>query len=402
MPKNQETFVYLLGLFTYINLSESYWGEKPSPKMLWQQSIYRVHGIDYASGNMLVEDNEKLVKTFNAQPISSVKNLPDFYAFNNGLVYSHRNFEQFMKRLVDGEKSAIVSGLNASGTLHLGHKPVFDINLFFQKKYNVKVFIPISDDESYVTKKAATQGIALNHAMNLAKDMLAFGFDKSNTYIIIDQLYTNIYNLAIKLSRHITMSEIKAIYGYKNEDNLGMHFYPAVQTAHILLPEESFGIKNVLVPIGPDEDSHLRAARDIASRSGYDKPAVLHTLFMPGVDGQKMSKSKDNAIFYHDDDKTISKKIGSAFSGGKTSVEEHRKHGGDPDIDVACTYLQKYYLSKKDSEKLFADYRSGKILSGEVKQMLKERVISDVAAFNKNLSKVTSEDVEKVLLKNKG
>ncbi len=350
---------------------------------------------------MLTEDNEKLVRAFNAQHISTIKNLPDFYTFNNGLVYSHRDFGQFMKRLEDGENSAIVSGVNASGTLHLGHKTVFDTNLFFQKKYKVKVFIPISDDESYVAKKAATQGIALVNAMNLARDMLAWGFDKDNTYIIIDQIYTNIYNLAIKLSRHITMSEIKAIYGYKNEDNVGLHFYPTVQSAHVLLPQELFGIKNVLVPIGPDEDAHLRAARDLAARAGYEKPAVLHTVFMPGTDGDKMSKSKNNSIFYHDDDKTISKKIGNAFSGGKSSVEEHRKHGGDPEIDVACVYLKKYYLSEDDSKKLFADYREGKLLSGEVKQMLKEKVIAEIGAFNKNLSKISEEDVRKALLKNK-
>ncbi len=350
---------------------------------------------------MLGEDNEKLVKMFNAEHVSRVKNLPDFYTFTNNLIYSHRDFSSFMSRLEKGEKSAIVSGLNASGTLHLGHKVVFDTNLFFQKRYGVKVFIPISDDESYVTKKAATQSIALINAINLAKDMLAYGFDKNNTYIIIDQVYTNIYNLAIKLSRHITMSEIKAIYGYKNEDNLGMHFYPSVQAAHVILPQELLGIKNVLVPIGPDEDSHLRAARDIAARSGYEKPAVLHTVFLPGLDGEKMSKSRDNAIFYHDNDQIISKKIGKAFSGGRASIEEHRKHGGDPDVDVSCMYLRSYYLSHKESEKLFADYRAGKILSGEVKQMFKERVLKDVSAFNKNLAKVTKADLDSVLLKNK-
>ncbi len=82
-------------------------------------------------------------------------------------------------------------------------------------------------------------------------------------------------------------------------------------------------------------------------------------------------------------------------------MEEHRKHGGDPEIDVACIYLKKYYLNEQDSEKLFADYREGKLLSGEVKQMLKEKVIADVGAFNKNFAKITEIDIQRALLRNK-
>ena len=112
-------------------------------------------------------------------------------------------------------------------------------------------------------------------------------------------IYTNIYNLAIKLSVKVNMSEIKATYGYKGEDNIGMYFYPAIQSAHILFPQDKFGIKNVLVPIGPDEDAHIRISRDIARRAGYKLPAVIHTFFLPGIDGEKFNISaplnvKDN------------------------------------------------------------------------------------------------------------
>ena len=100
--------------------------------------------------NELIEDNEKLVKEFGASRISELKKVPDVYTFERGLIYSHRDFDKFFSALERGEKCAIVSGLNASGTIHIGHKPVFDTNLYLQKKYGVEVFIPISDDESYV------------------------------------------------------------------------------------------------------------------------------------------------------------------------------------------------------------------------------------------------------------
>src|SRR3990167_9700901 len=121
--------------------------------------------------NKLQEDNKKLVEKFGATPIDKVKKMPDFYTFRNGLVYSHRDFDKFMTALKKGEKCAILSGFNASGTIHIGHKPVFDTNLFFQKKYGLDVYIPISDDESYLAGKVESQEEALVNAKKLAREL---------------------------------------------------------------------------------------------------------------------------------------------------------------------------------------------------------------------------------------
>ena len=346
------------------------------------------------------KDNEKLVKDFGAKRISKLKDLPDFYTFNKGLIYSHRDFEKFFSALKRGEKCAIVSGLNASGSLHLGHKVVFDTNLYFQKKYGVPVFIPISDDESYLAGKVDSQEKSLEYSRELAKELLAYGFDPHKTFFIIDQVYTNIYNLAIKLSKKVNLSEIKSAYGYKNEENVGLHFYPAIQSAHILFPEEKFGIKNVLVPIGPDEDTHIRICRDIASRAGYKKPSILHLSFIPGVDGAKMSKSKNNAIFLKEDNKSIIKKVNKAFSGGQKTIEEHKKLGGNPDVDIACQYLSKLFLNNLESKKLFSQYKKGELLSWQVKKMLADRLIEMVDEFQKNIGKVKNTTLEKCILSN--
>lgn len=350
--------------------------------------------------NKIEIDNEKLIKEFGALSLESLSEKPDFYTFHTGVLASHRDFDKFFSALKKGEKCAIVSGLNASGNLHLGHKAVFDTNLYFQKKYKVPVFIPISDDESYVAGKVKDQKESLNYSMQLAKELLAYGFDQKLTFFIIDQIYTNIYNLAIKLSRKINMSEIKSAYGYANEDNIGLHFYPAVQSAHILFPQENFGIKNVLVPIGPDEDAHIRICRDVAFRMGYEKPAILHSKFLPGIDGEKMSKSKNNALFFRDSEKEIRAKITKCFSGGQKTVEEHRKKGGNPDVDVACLYLKFLFLSEEESKKIFDDYRKGKLLTSQVKEMFAEKVIKSVKEFQENLKKIENKVVEKCILKN--
>jgi len=349
----------------------------------------------------LSQDNQDLIKNFGAIPIDKLSETPDNPAFSNGIVASHRDFDKFFKALKNKEKCAILSGLNASGTLHLAHKAVFDLNLFFQKKYNIPVYIPISDDESYVADKVKTQEEALKNSKKLAKELIAYGFDPKKTFFIIDQIYTNIYNLAIKLSKKVNYSEIKATYGYKPVDNIGLHFYPAIQSAHVMFPQEKFKIPNVLVPIGPDEDAHLRISRDIAQRMGYKKPAVLHTNFLPGIDNTKMSTSRPNtAIFLSDNEATIRKKISKAFSGGRETLEEHKKLGGNPDIDIACIYLKTLFLDKDKYQEIEDKYKKGELLSGEVKKIFADEAVKFIKQFQKNLKSVSDSVVDKSILKN--
>jgi tryptophanyl-tRNA synthetase len=361
----------------------------------------KLSNSETVSKNGAISDNEKLVKEFGAVRISKLSSVPDFYTFKTGVIFSHRDFDKFFKALKKGEKCAILSGVNASGTLHIGHKAVFDTNLFFQKKYGLPVFIPISDDESYVAGKVKDQKEGLENSMRLARELLAYGFDPGKTFFIIDQIYTDIYNLAIMVSRKVNLSEIKASYGYKNEENIGLHFYPAIQSAHVLFPQVVRGIKNVLVPIGPDEDAHIRISRDIASRLELQKPSILHSLFLPGIDGDKMSTSKPNsAIFLSDSEKEIRKKINKAFSGGQKTVDEHREKGGNPDIDVSFIYLKNLFLSGSESEDLAERYKRGEILSGEMKKMFADKAVEFVSGFQKRLKKVKEKDVEKAILRN--
>ncbi len=346
------------------------------------------------------DEHKRLVKEFGASYTKDLKDFPKYRGFESGLLFSHRDFDEFFKKLKKGEKVAIVSGLNPSSALHLGHKGVFDTNLFFQEKYNVDVFIPLSDDESYLAGKIQDQKTGLKNARHLVKQLLAIGFNPKKTKFIIDQIYTEIYNLAIKFSRLVTRSTIKATYGHSEEVNIGLQFYPCVQAAHILLPLY-LGYKHVLVPISIDEDMHIRISRDIAGKLNLPKPSVLHSAFMPGIDGEKMSKSRpESAIFLDDDLKLVKKKVMRAFSGGRGTVEEHRRLGGIPEQDVALKYLTAYFLDKKEADKLEKDYKAGKILSAELKEKLYEELEKFLVDYKKKLAKITEKDVDAVLMRN--
>ena len=348
----------------------------------------------------LNEDKEKLIVAFGASRIEELEKKPDYKAFHNGLLTSHRDFDKFYARLLNHEKSAIVSGLNPSGQFHMGHIGVFDTNLFFQKEYGIDLYAPISDDESYVARKIENQEIGLKNAFRLVKEMLAYGYEPKKTHFIIDQIYTNIYNLAIKISRGINISTVKAIYDYKDSDNVGLTFYPSVQSAHVIFPQ-TLGIKNVLVPIGLDEDTHLRASRDVAEKFGYMKASVLHGRFLPGVNGKKMSKSAGNAVYLvRDSQSEIKRKISQAFSGGRTTIEEHRKLGGVPEIDIAYLYLKYVFKNVEEARQLYKDYKSGKILSGEMKNMLQDEIMKKIQPIKEKMAKVTIKEMANSIMSN--
>ena len=108
---------------------------------------------------------------------------------------------------------------------------------------------------------------------------------------------------------------------------------------------------------------------------GLLAPSSTYHRFAVGMTGDKMSSSKPKTtLFLNDDIVTAEKKIKKSFSGGQATIEEHRRIGGDPDIDVAYQYMM--YLFEEDDkflEEIYQGYRAGKILAGEMKQICIER-----------------------------
>lgn len=113
--------------------------------------------------------------------------------------------------------------------------------------------------------------------------------------------------------------------------------------------------------------------RDVAPRLGFPKCALIHSSFFPALQGAKtkMSASEQNsAVFLTDTPKQIKNKINKyAFSGGRTTVEEHRQLGGIPDIDVAYQLLKFFLEDDKKLEEVRLAYSKGEMLTGEIKKL---------------------------------
>ena len=150
---------------------------------------------------------------------------------------------------------------------------------------------------------------------------------------------------------------------------------PLVQVADILLPqiEEFGGPKKVVVPVGIDQDPHIRLTRDIAHKlfdeMGFLSPASTYHRFLTGLTGDKMSSSKPaTAIYLNDDIKSAVKKVKSAKTGGRESLKEQQELGGEVDKCVIYEMLLYHFIDDDEElEKIRNDCLNGTLRCGDCK-----------------------------------
>ncbi|MCH2403449.1 MAG: tryptophan--tRNA ligase, partial [Candidatus Nitrosopelagicus sp.] len=199
-------------------------------------------------------------------------------------------------------------------------------------------------------------------------------------------------------AKRINFSNTKAVFGFQNETNIGMIFYTSLQSAPCFIEDMP-----VLIPFGVDQDPHFRITRDIAPKINKPKPALIHNIMIPALGGPKgkMSASNENETIYTTDSpEAVKKKINKyAFSGGQPDIEEHRKKGGNPDIDVSYQYLRIFFeQDDKKLKEIHDDYKSGKMLTGELKQILIEKINKFLASHQEKREKARDQ-LDKFLLK---
>lgn len=332
-------------------------------------------------------DYNKLVKDFGTQAISDKirKRLEKAHPLlRRGIYFSHRDFDKWLDNFDKGKKVSVITGRGPSEKMHLGHLVPFLVAKSLQDEFDCPVFIPISDDEKFFVKDNLSFEQSLKFSEDNIMDLIALGFKPGKTFIFEDFVYTDIYKYASRIAKRITYSTAKAVFGLSPENNIGWSFYPAMQAAHILFPQFHSGKHLSVVPVGIDQDPFIRLTRDIADHKdfSFDKPAALHAKFVPSLEGgSKMSssdKSGNNVIYLSDSAEEVKKKINKyAFSGGQATIDEHRKLGGNPEVDVSFQYLKIFFEpDDKKLKKIEDDYKSGKLLTGELKAILIEKINS--------------------------
>lgn len=332
-------------------------------------------------------DYEKLLEQFGTDHIDDdlIERVEDLvgdthFMLRRGIFYSHRDFDWILDEYEKENRFAMYTGRGPSGHTHVGHLMPWIFAKWMQDKFDVDLYFQLTDDEKFLFNFDMTLEKTHSYALENALDIIALGFDPEKTHIFIDTDYIHtLYPLALKVAKRLNFSNVKAVFGFDNSTNVGSIFYTAIQSSPCFLPTEREGRKvPVVIPCGIDQDPHFRLTRDIAETLDYYKPALLHNKLAPSLDGSgKMSASQPKTtIFTTDTEDEVNDKINEAFTGGRVSAQEQIEKGGNPAICAIQNY--RYYIFESDDEKV-ADIakkcRSGDILCGECKQLLKENII---------------------------
>jgi tryptophanyl-tRNA synthetase len=329
------------------------------------------------------------------------------YLIERGLFFSHVGLNGLLDAYQNKKQIYIYTGRGPSTTsMHLGHLIPFFVTKWLQDVFQAIVVIQMSDDEKFYFKDDLSIDDCEKYGRENAKDIIACGFDPSKTYIFSNyRSMGRMYTLACKFLKEIRVKDINSMYGADEEYNIGKVMWPVLQTVPAFSQAfpEIFGTRKdvyCLIPAAIDQAPYFRMANDLAKKFKFRKPCLLFGKFLPGLSGigSKMSStSEKNAkilsepIFLDDTSKNISKKIKSSFSGGGDTFELHQKNGANLNTDVPYQYLT---FLEKDSDKLkhIADeYSSGRMLTGEIKQILIDRIIEIIENHKLEKAKITED-----------
>jgi len=331
-------------------------------------------------------DYEKLIEQFGIKPINKellerIKKQTGelHYLLRRKIFFAHRDLDWLLDQYEKGNEFYLYTGRGPSGETHLGHLIPWVFTKWLQDKFNVELYFQITDDEKFLFK----DNLSLNDTKTFAKsnilDIIALGFNPKKTHIFLNTEYSKtLYKEALRVSKHLTFSTVKAVFGFTNENNVGEIFFTSMQTVPAFL-ESVRKEKNVpcLIPLAVDQDSHFRITRDILPKLGYYKPAIIHSKFMPGLKGVGKMSSSDlsDTILTTDTEETVGWKISNAFTGQQPTKELQRKLGGNPDICSICQYY-KFFFEPDDKklDDIFRAEKEGTILAHEHKQDLTEKV----------------------------
>uniref|UniRef100_A0A0R3RQH7 Tryptophan--tRNA ligase, cytoplasmic n=1 Tax=Elaeophora elaphi TaxID=1147741 RepID=A0A0R3RQH7_9BILA len=276
--------------------------------------------------------------------------------------------------------------------------PMLRRGLFFAHRSSTSNF-QITDDEKFLWKNHTLDEIKHMAKENI-KDIIACGFGPDKTFIFLDTEYMcpSFFTNILKIWKLVTLNQARSIFGFTGEDSMGKAAFPSIEAAPCFSSSFPliFGNRSdipCIIPCAIDQDPYFRMCRDVAPRLKYPKPAMIYSSFLPALQGaqSKMAASDATTCIYLDDTaKQIKNKINKyAFSGGRDTIEEHRKYGGNCDVDISYQFLRYFMEDDDELGSIRERYTSGELLTGELKAIaIKEvqRVMSELQHRRKEVN----------------
>ena len=242
----------------------------------WFDWVYREsngmgdsHRIDPWSSQQST-DYQRLTQKFGLESLD-LSLIPDPNILHRrGIIFAHRDFDVILNSIKNKDNFGVLTGLMPSGRMHLGHSMVIEQVKWFQE-HGGDVNVAVADLEALATRskslnegrKTAIEEYIINYA--------ALGLKPNSTKIYFQSKRPQVQRLAFTLGRKTNLSELESIYGFQGDTNLAHVQSPLIQAGDIMHPqlEEFGGLRPIVVPVGVDQDPHLRLTRGLASKTNW-------------------------------------------------------------------------------------------------------------------------------------
>jgi tryptophanyl-tRNA synthetase len=287
-----------------------------------------------------------------------------------------------------------LSGIQPTGRFHWGNY-FGAIRQYIALQDNEQAFYFIADLHALTTVREPA--LLAEYIRDAAIELLALGLDPQKATLFRQSDVPEVSELTWLLMTVTQMHLLEKCHAYKDKKakglpaDAGLFTYPVLMAADILLYDSD------VVPVGADQVQHIEVTRDIAARfnSMYGEVLTLpkahvveETAKVPGIDGEKMSKSYGNAIEVFEEPKKLRKKIMSIKTDSKP-VEAPK----DPDTDVIFD-LYKLFATPEQQVQLAGRYRAGGMGYGEAKQLLYEASLAYFAKARERHAELSANDAK--------
>jgi tryptophanyl-tRNA synthetase len=288
-------------------------------------------------GSSTVADYRKLFEEFGIEEFDDVLSaVPSpHYLMRRGVIFGHRGYDRVARAMANDEEFAVLSGWMPTGDPHIGHKLVID-EIVWHQQQGGDAYALIADMEAHSARGLSWDEIA-RHSREYLLSLIALGFDPEEGEIYRQSDNRPLQDLAFELGAHVNFSEMQALYGFDGETNVSHMQSVVTQMADILYPQIDEP-KPTVIPVGPDQDPHVRLSRDLAASMRYFKVSEAYASFETDSEERALIGEAYDALSASTDEEPIrcveaadwladSGDAGSARAG---AIEKLRAAGKEP------------------------------------------------------------------------
>ena len=216
-----------------------------------------------------INDYSKLIDDFGISPFGAVADkIPNPHKYmKRGVIFGHRDFERIAEAIAEKKPFVVLDGFMPTGKAHFGHKMVMDQIIWYQENGGI-VVVGIADIEAHAVRGYTWEECKRIGVEEYLISLIALGLKPENTRLYFQSENQVVKDLSLNLGTKVNFSELSDIYGFSGETHLAHMIGTVTQCADILHSQMPFhgGPIPVVVPVGADQDPHIRLTRDIAAK----------------------------------------------------------------------------------------------------------------------------------------